>query len=160
MSKKSPGLTLLDIGAPTEEVQIGTRGAVTVHGLSAENMVELFQRFPDAMKWITPGNVDLARMTTAGPKLITAVIAYATGSPNSEEAEAVAGNLSIELQLDILEAVFRLSFKDGFGPFVARIAALSGEAESANFGRVTATNSQPESKPSLPTDTTPSPSGD
>lgn len=156
---KTQGLSLLDIGAPHETVSIGDQ-ALSVYGLSVENLIVLLQRFPEAGQWLAPGSVDMKEMLAAAPKLLQAIIACATGAPEDVDTEAVAARLSIDIQLDILEAVIRLTFKDGFGPFVQRIAVLSGIAASVNFGRVMATNSQPPSSSSSQPDTTPPPSGD
>ena len=152
------GLSLADIGAPHEQVSIGDQ-KLDVYGLSVESLIELLQRFPEIGKWLAPGVVDMKEMLVACPKVVRAIIASSTGTPGDMKVEDVAAKLSIEVQLDILEATIRLTFKDGFGPFVQRIAVLASIAESVNFGRVMATNLQPPSKPSSPLDTTPSPSG-
>jgi hypothetical protein len=151
----SPGpLTLLDIGAPYEQVKIGDK-SLSVYGLSAENMIILLHRFPEAGKWLSPGAVNIAEMVTAAPKLLAAVIAAATGTPSDEDAERIASRLSVEKQMDVLAAVSRLTFTEGFGPFVQRLAALLDVAKSVNFGRVMAMNSPPQSSPSSLPDTTP-----
>lgn len=155
---KEQGLSLTDIGAPRETVKIGDK-ELDVYGLSAENLIDLLQRFPEAGKWLSPGAVDVKEMLAAAPKFLQAVIAAATGKPGDAETEAVAARLAIEVQLDVLEATVRLTFKDGFGPFVSRIATLLAIAASVNFGRAMVTNSQPQSSPLSPPDTTQPPSG-
>jgi hypothetical protein len=155
---KEQGLSLTDIGAPHIKVSIGDK-QVDVYGLSVENLIALLQRFPEAGKWLAPGTVNMTEMIAAAPKLLSAIIATATGAPEDKESEAVASKLSVEIQLDILDAVVKLTFKDGFGPFVKRIADLSVVAASVNFGRVTGTNSPQQSSPSLPPDTEAKPSG-
>ena len=155
---KEQGLSLTDIGAPHTKVSVGDK-QVDVYGLSAENLIVLLQRFPEAGKWLAPGKVNMTEMIAAAPKLLSAIIATATGSPEDKESEAVASKLSIEIQLDILDAVVKLTFKDGFGPFVKRIADLSVVAASVNYGRVTGMNSPQQSSPLSPPDTEAKPSG-
>ena len=152
------GLSLTDIGAPHERVPVGDQ-MLDVYGLSIDSLIDLLQRFPEAGKWLAPGAVNMNEMLAAAPKLLQAMIASATGKPGDEPTEQIAAKLAVGTQLDILEAVMRLTFKDGFGPFVERIAVLASVAASVNFGRAMATNSQPPSSPSLPLDTPPLPSG-
>lgn len=158
-TKPEQGLSLLDIGAPFENVPVGDK-KLAVYGLSMENLIDLIQRFPEAGQWLGPDSVDMKAMLAAAPKLLQAVIASATGTPGDEDAENIAARLAIEVQLNIVQAVIRLTFKDGFGPFVERIAELSAIAASVNFGRVMATNSRPPSSSSSQPDTIPQPSGD
>jgi hypothetical protein len=42
------------------------------------------------------------------------------GAPGQERAEAVADNLSINVQADLLAAILRLTLPKGIGPFVAK----------------------------------------
>jgi hypothetical protein len=75
------------------------------------------------------------------PEVINALIAAAVGKPGDPDAEADAAEVPLEIQMDILEAVGRLTFRSGFGPFVARIKALGASLNSANFGAEQATRS-------------------
>ena len=157
---KEQGLSLLDIGAPFGTVSIGDK-TLKVYGLSADNLVELMARFPEASAWLSPGAVKLDKMIPAASRCLESVIALATTPDRDqvEEAEKVAAKLSVETQLDIVKEIVKLTFKDGFGPFANRIAELFGAAASVNFGRVMGTNSPaPSSISSLPA-TTAEPSG-
>lgn len=159
MTTKEQGLSLLDIGPLYEDVDYGTR-KLRVYGVSAEGIVSVFQRFPEIRTWFQGGGtVNIKMLIEQAPGAFAAVIAAATGTPGSEKAEKIARLIPAETQLDILEAIGRLTFKNGFGPFVARIVALSAAARSENFGRVQDTNSPPTSKPVSPPATEPSTSG-
>jgi hypothetical protein len=152
------GLSLLDIGPASEPVQVGIRNGqpifLEVGGVSAKGVFIVFKRFPEMMNWFKGGKVDIKNLVTEAPDAIAAIIAAACGEPGNEKAEAKAAKLSMEAQLDILEAIGRQTFAlKGFGPFVLRIVALAEQAQSNNFGRAPATKSQPTSKPSLPPDT-------
>jgi len=154
---KEQGLSLLDIGVPTEQIMIGNR-PLRVTGIAAEDVFALFQRFPEVQALIG-GRVKLSDLATTAPEALSAVIAAGSGNPGDEAAEAIARRLPVEAQLDILEAIGRLTFKSGFGPFVERVIVLANVVASANFGRAPDMNSPPQSKPSLPPDSTTEPSG-
>jgi len=145
---KDEGLSLLDIAPQHELVPVG-KEKLKVVGVSAEGVLALFKRFPDMGAWFK-GGLKPEMMVKAAPEAIAAIIAAGCGTPGNEGAEAVARALPIETQLDVLEAIGRLTFKNGFGPFVERMLALAADAKSVNYGRAPATVSQPQSKPSPP----------
>lgn len=152
------GLSLLDIGPAVEKVPIGDK-FLNVFGVSAEGMFALFVRFPEMQKWFKDNKVDAQKLMAETPGAIAAIIAAGCGVPGNKEAEDRAKTFPVETQMDILEAIGRLTFTKGFGPFVKRIVVLTEQAASVNYGRGLGTKSQPTSKPSLPTDTPPVPSG-
>jgi len=162
---REQGVSLLDLAPAFELVPVGEKDgkpvSLRVVGVSAKGVVTLFTRFPEVQKWFAvPGqNIRVAQLVAQIPGAIEAIIAAGCGSPGNEAAEDMAGNLPVEVQLDVLEAIGRLTFKNGFGPFVKRMLALSNAAQSANYGRAQDTKSPPASKPSLQPDTTPKPSG-
>ena len=87
-------------------------------------------------------------------------LAAGTGSPGDADAEEIAASLPVEVQTDVLEAVYRQTFRSGFGPFVKRVLVLYAAAvQSGNFGVDPGTKSQPELKPLSPTDTPQASSG-
>ena len=159
MAKEAQGLSLSDIGVPSEQVPIGDQ-FVTVTGIAAEDIFTLLQRFPSVISVIS-GSVKIADIAGIAPESIGAVIAAGTGSPGEEAAERVARRLPIETQLDILQVIGRLTFKNGFGPFVTRIVALINDtaAASESFGKATGMSLQPQLKPSSPQDSITEPSG-
>lgn len=117
-------VSLLDIGPLTEEVEI-RGGKLTVQGLTAGHLFQLFSEFPDMRKMLgekkgSPQEIMLA----LAPELICKVISTATGTPGNKEAEAKAMTMGADDQLSIISAIVRLSFRDGIGPFVERVTAL------------------------------------
>jgi hypothetical protein len=118
--------SLLDIGPLTEEVEIrGTK--LTVQGLTAGHLFQLFADFPDMRKLLQVGaGSPQDVMLQLAPDLIAKIIAIATGSPNDKEVEAKAKTMGASDQLAIIAAIQRLSFPDGIGPFVERITTLMG----------------------------------
>jgi hypothetical protein len=150
---KQPGLSLADLAAMSEDVPVGT-DFITVRGISAKDALTIIQRFPKLAKLI--GGFDVTTFMAAAPDAVAAILARATSKPGaevSEEAEIAAGNIPVEIQFDILEAVGRLTFKNGFGPFVQRIMRLADAADSASFTKVPDMKSPQESKPSSQPDT-------
>jgi hypothetical protein len=141
---KEPGLSILDIAPQHDTVQVGNQ-ELKVYGIAADGVVTLFRRFPEMQAWFKGGKVNLTELIVKAPDAIAAVIAAGCGEPGNEQAEATAKRFGVETQLDCLEKIVKLTFKDGFGPFAERIVALSESLRSANFGRVPVTKSQPES---------------
>jgi hypothetical protein len=157
--KKEQGLSLLDIGPIYEDVDFGEK-KLRVYGISAAGILSVFQRFPEVMSWFKGGDkVNLQSLVTEIPDALAACIAAGCGSPGNIEAEDMADRLPVETQLDIIEAIGRLTFKSGFGPFVQRMLALVGEAQSVSFGRAQVMKSPQESPPASLPDLPPSPPG-
>jgi hypothetical protein len=146
-----PGLSLLDIAGATEDVPVGD-SFITVSGISAQDGLAIMRRFPQLTSLL--GGFKAADLLTVAPGALSVIIAASVNKMGDEEYEAAAAKIGVEIQWDILEAIGRLTFKNGFGPFGERIMALAAKVpNSGNSGRASATNSQPISKPSSPPDT-------
>lgn len=157
-SQDEQGLSLLDLGPQKELVPVGKK-KLAVTGVSVQGVFSIFARFPQIGQWFKGGRIDIAGLVEQAPGSIAAFISAGCGEPGNAAAEQVAASLALETQLDILEAIARLTFKNGFGPFVQRILALSEQAQSVNYGRVSDMKSPPISKDSLLAGTAPIPSG-
>lgn len=145
-----PGLTLADLAAMSEDVPVGTR-FITVQGISSANALAIFKRFPKLLKMVN--GFDMATFVEVAPDAAAAIIATATGNFGDAAAEENASKIVLEVQYDLLEAIGRLTFKNGFGPFVERIMALGRNVPNfVNSGKAMDTNSPPVSKPSSPAD--------
>lgn len=150
---KEQGLSLLDIGPLSEAVPIGGERYLNVYGVSVHGVFSIFQRFPEVRSWFTEKTgrvIDFKKLIAEVPDAVSAVIAAGCGNPGNEAAEEMAALFPVETQLDILEAIGRLTFKNGFGPFAQRIVAFAEAAQSVNFGRAPDTKSPKASKPSSP----------
>ncbi len=157
---KKPGLNLTDLAPMHEDVPIG-ESFIRVHGISAKAGLDIFKRFPKILGMMTGDGFSLTTFLTVAPDAVAAIIATAAGDPGDKTAEEAASNLGLETQFDILEAVGRLTFTKGFGPFAERIMALAnGEANSGLSGKGPDTKSPPLLKPSLSPDIPLPPSGD
>ena len=145
---KEQGLSLDDIGGVMIRVPVGESFAM-VRGLSFVDILGLFQRYPEARKWFGQG-LKAQDLLALAPAAIGAVIAGGFGKLGDDAAEAKASSINVETQLDLLTAIGKATFRDGFGPFVKRLAEALGVVESASFGKAQATNSLPQSNPSSP----------
>jgi hypothetical protein len=160
MADKEQGLSLHDIADFGEKVDIGDGHKLQVKGISAQGVLLLLMRFPDLQKWLSGQSLALADTFLQAPDTIAAVIAAGTGAPGDTDAEDIAGSLPVEVQTEVLEAVYRQTFRNGFGPFVKRVLVLYAAAvQSGNFGGDPGMKSPQESKPLSPTDTPQASSG-
>jgi hypothetical protein len=115
--------SLLDLGPLTEEVDI--RGVkLTVRGLTAASVFKLFAEFPNMQQALAEMGTSGSSMLELAPDLFAKVIAIATGSPDDAAVIAKARELGATDQMAILSVVQKLSFPQGFGPFVDQMARL------------------------------------
>jgi hypothetical protein len=115
--------SLLDLGPLTEEVEI--RGVkLTVRGLTAASLFKLFSEFPNMQQALAQMGTSSSGMLELAPDLFAKVIAIATGSPEDAAVIAKARELGAADQMAILSVVQKLSFPQGFGPFVDQITRL------------------------------------
>src|SRR4051812_24947742 len=106
-------LSLLDIGPLTEHVPMGD-GYMKVYGVSAAGAISIFQRFPHVAVWFKGGGKPtLEQLINEAPDALAAVIAAGCGNPGNEIAEANAKLMPLETQVDLLEAIGRLTFSKG-----------------------------------------------
>jgi hypothetical protein len=119
-----PGLTLADLAIQSENVPIGDR-FIAVKAISAGDALAIFKRFPKLMKMLS--GFDLATFLEVAPEAAAVIISVATGhAVTDSDAEAQAAQIGIETQYDLLEVIGRLTFKNGFGPFVEKIMRRAG----------------------------------
>ena len=118
-------VSLLDIADQQRTVTIRGKD-VAVFGISAQDIVYLFGKFPELRLLMSGKQADLTPETLLklAPGAVAAAIAAGTGSAGDENAEAVAARLGLGEQLDLLAAIFELTFPQGVGPFVAKLDAL------------------------------------
>lgn len=120
--------SLLDIGDLTEPVTI--RGKVLqVQGISAEGLFALLKEFPELRKLMT-GNADeavIASLTEKLPESLGMIIAAGTGTPGNEEAGRKARMLAVGEQIQLIHAIWKLTFPRGVKDFIEALEALTGE---------------------------------
>lgn len=142
-----PGLKLTDLAPQSKAVPIGDQ-SIIVKGISAKTGLAIVQRFPKILGMVTGEKFDLGQFIAIAPDAVAAIIAAASGQLGDADAEAVAADLGLEYQMDILEAVGGMTFTKGFAPFAQRIMALASVANSGQASKVPDMKLQPASKPS------------
>lgn len=155
---QTQGLSILDIAPQFEDVPVSD-SMLRVWGIGANDVVTMLQRFPDALLWFAGQGVNVKALALKSPDMIAAVIAAACRELGNPKAEERAATLTVEEQLDVIEATGRLTFRSGFGPFVARLAVIARAVVSENSGKAQDMNSPPPSIPLSETDTPPNTSG-
>jgi hypothetical protein len=115
---------LIDIAPATETVQANGK-LVTVHGISAKGLAHLPPRFPELRKLMTGQDVQADQLLGMGGDAVAAIIAAGCGYPGDNAAEEIAGNLSLDIQADLLAAILRLTLPKGIGPFVEKLTGLA-----------------------------------
>lgn len=115
--------SLLDLAAQQTTVSVGGKD-IDVFGISAEGIAHLLQRFPALLKAMSGGGVTQADLIKTAPGAVAAIIASGCGQPGNAKAEAIAAKLGLEAQLDLVNAILKLTFPNGVGPFVAKMEAL------------------------------------
>src|SRR5438105_9537487 len=109
-------LGLLDLRPLRRRIEV-EGGEIELRALSAENITELLERFPDILKMFsTGGNVEAA--VKSSPAMMSAIVAASFGKLGDVQHEKAAADLSLKTQLDIIQAVNEISFPGGgLGPF-------------------------------------------
>jgi hypothetical protein len=162
---KERAVTLMDIADLTEEVEIRGR-KVKVWPITAENLLYLMNKF-EAVKMLMQGQ--LAEITTdkimdTGTSVVSTIIAMATTERDEEswtswhldpKVVGKARKLGATEQLRLVNAIFRITFPDGLGPFVAQMQEMGIVAQRGTEGLAPASlapldgSLQMESKPGL-----------
>lgn len=104
---------------------------IEVNGITAKTIAALLERFPE-VKLLMAGKQSTANLFELAPTAIAAIIAAGTGKPDDLDEEQAAARLPIEDQANLIEAISKLTFPSGFGPFVERIMALTAAVEGAS----------------------------
>lgn len=126
-------LSLLDVLPQNARVDIGG-SQIDVFGISGEDIGKILGRYPNAFQQLAesagkPGGLDQG--------LLGAVIAASqrNGTEDSllgnEVVEKRARALPLGAQMKVMQAIGRLTFADGIGPFLEGIMSASSAANEA-----------------------------
>lgn len=143
-----PGL--LDHAPATFDV-----AGVTGPGVSSAGVAFLLTVFPELKKLMTGMELKLGfdEIVALAPNAIAAIIANGCGytpgaSAESLEqyklAEAKAASLNVGSQIDIIDAILKITMPGGAGPFVEKLEKM-GDFVGAGFGNIAVSNSPPQS---------------
>lgn len=107
---------------------------VDVYGISVQDMADLFNRYPDLNKLISGTDISVQSVLKTGPQAVAAIIAAGCRELGNTEAEKSALALVLDQQVEFIEAIVKLTFPGGVGPFVERLNAIAGTV-SGNYGK-------------------------
>jgi len=145
---------LLDIAPAVEKVKVKSGNVETeveVYGVSIEGAAHLLGDFPELRKVMTGQEVNLtaADLVTLVPRAAASIIAAGVGKPGDGVTEKQAAALNAEAQLDLIDAILRLTLPRGLGPFVAKLVSMGAAAgvSSAALRRGPASRSPKPPKP-------------
>ncbi len=145
------GLSILDIRRKTESVSINDDSTVDVVGLSFDSIGQLLERFPILFEALSgrlgSGFADLIKKA---PDAVAAVIAAGTGELNNKKAEKVAKDLPIGTQLDLCQAIGRVTFPKGVRPFLEAVNATFGATTAPAFAAPDTRSPKPSSNSKAP----------
>lgn len=118
-------VSLLDIAPATETVSVAGKD-IPVFAISAKSVASIMRRFPEVAMLLSgkAEMVDTNSFYDLAPNAIAAVIAAGVGSPDSKEFEEKAATLSLDQQLDLLEAILRLTIPGGLRPFAEKLQRM------------------------------------
>lgn len=105
---------------------------ITVHGVSAAGIAQLLHRFPALGKAMSGGGFKQEELVKLAPDAVAALIAAGCGDPGNKEVEKAAAKLALEAQLDLIQAIIKLTFPSGVGPFVKKLEGLGLLARELN----------------------------
>ena len=115
---------LADITPAREKVDVNGE-AVEVYGISAAGLGYLIRRFPEIRKLLSGREISVEEAESFGPECVAAIIASGCGAPGDEKAEAVAKNLPVSAQADLLEAILRVTMPGGVQSIVGKVSAVT-----------------------------------
>ena len=114
---------LLDIAPLTTTVKLG-KEKIEVVGISAKGVACILQDFPQFAGMLSGGTLKGEELLAAAPDMVAAIIAAGTGTPGNDQAIERASMLPVEYQLDLLEAIIKISMPSGPAPFMRRLTGL------------------------------------
>ncbi len=142
---------LVDIAPAVAKVTVG-KDEVPVYGVSAHGLAHLFGQFPELRALVMGKSVDVDRLVKLGPDVVVSIIAAGCGAPGEAEHEEAARRLPVEVQVDFLEAILRVTLPGGLPPLAARLNRLASAAgvkpagEAVRSGKARASSSRKRSK--------------
>ena len=146
--------SLLDIVPATsiEVVRINGERFV-VHGLRVPALASIVARFPD-LAFLLGGaatGVGTAKIIEQLGAATGPIIAAGIGELGNEKTEKIASDLFAEHQLELVAAIFRVTFPNGFTSFVQKMGTLmAGAHEGEPAKPVTVRRAKRSPSPSPP----------
>lgn len=118
---------LADAAPATKKVPIGGGNShVEVYGISVRGIRYLLNRFPEIRKLLSGVSVTTEELIDCAPDAVSAIIACGLAKPEDPATEAEVDVLSIDLQMDLLQAIIELTMPQGPASFVKKLGLLGG----------------------------------
>lgn len=133
--------SIMDIGPLSDSVTL--RGVkLNVNGIGADALVVLLDMFPDLHKAIgTRKDMTPKDFIKFGPDIVAAVIAVGTGYEVSDEVIKKIKSFTIGEQMMILAPLLKMTFPQGFHPFVEALSeVVEGGSQAGQSGKVPVTS--------------------
>jgi hypothetical protein len=105
--------SLVDITPLTIEV-----AGVPIKGISGRSIGVLLSEFPILRKIMADRAFDAKSLIEVAPDAVAAVIAAGIGKPGDKKEQAAADALPIGTQIEMLAAIFKVSFPNGLSAAV------------------------------------------
>jgi hypothetical protein len=120
-------VSLVDIGPSKGQVEV--RGQmVDVNGLTASHIVGILMAFPEVRKILAEKEADLQMLISQFPLAVGMMIAAGTGHADEEEHIAIAQQLGVGDQFDLMSKIFELTFPKGAKSFLDGVRAAMASA--------------------------------
>lgn len=131
------GVGLSDIGPLTDSITIGKK-TIDIHGLTAADIFTLMARFRIVAVLVEEGTAGLAEklktenLLAQAPEAVWAAMAACTEDPEAivdpkkrAASEKAASLMPLSIQAALLNKIFKLSFREGVGPFVRDVDGIT-----------------------------------
>ena len=128
------------IAPAAQEIAVGA-DKISIRGLSMRSLGQLFYRFPQLFDLAVGKEISVTDLATAAPDAFAAAAAASIGNIGDAKAEAFFDSLAVETQADIWDAIVKLTFPGGYGPFVERVAPQIAALISVKKQEAQASNS-------------------
>ncbi len=149
---------LLDLGPDYKLVKVREGAEIKVYGISTEGVFNLLRRFAGLQQLLGKQVGFGMGEIVAVPGALGAIVAEACGNGGDTVAEANASRLPMSVQIEVFKACWRLTFTEGFGPFVTSMQEF-GALASDQAGKEPPMNSPKPSPRLRPSPTPAQPSG-
>jgi hypothetical protein len=114
---------LLDLAAASEDVPING-STIPVRPLSARAIAHLLAGFPDLRAYFSGRELNPTELFRSAFSAVPAIIAAGMGKLGDAETEQQADDLPLDVQMDLVAAILRVTMPRGVGPFVEKFQSL------------------------------------
>ena len=111
--------------APAAPTKVDVEGgSVEVRGIGLRDAANLLRRFPLLLDLFSDQPTTVGGLIQSAPDACAAIFAIGAGKGGDAAVEAVFDQLSLESQLDVLEAIVKRTVPKGWAPFFEKLSVL------------------------------------